>query len=297
MDTHEVIPLATPAYVPLDPDKPNGATQPPDQYSASDLANVRALRDAVITGALQGWSYSQANSSRPATRTWASGVYRIQMASTYGGTNNLPLTVAWLWSNDSGASYVQIGATANLTWNTAGVVLTAADNSAGLWLQWLVAMHKAVFGLESIIGHTDLTGAAVHGLGTMSTQNANAVAITGGTLVNAGITASGLTNSYINGALRSYPAAPPTLASGAVWDWAATPSQCNMAAGGTVAGISNPQVGEVKRLYVSGGGVTFGTSTGITVFLTTGSAFGAGGNVASLVCVQANVVVVSIANF
>jgi len=290
--------MATPPYVPLNPDAPNGATQAPDVYAASDLANVRALRDAIITGAMPGWTYTQsADQTHPADRIWTSGVYRLWLNLTYSGTNNLPTSGAWRWSNDSGATWSVIDSGFALTWNAGLVALNSANGMGGAWLQWLVAQAQATVARDSLTGHTGANGTAVHGLGTMSTQNANAVAITGGTLANAGITASGLTNSYVNGALRSYPAAPPALVSGAVWDWAATPTQCNMTAGSTIAGISNPAVGEHKRLYVSGGGVTFGTSTGVTVFLTQGSAFSAGGNVVSLVCVQSNVVVASIANF
>ena len=68
--------MPTPAYVPLNPNTPAGITQAPDAYSASDLANVRALRDAVVCGFVPGWSYHE-YAERRADRLIAFGAVRI----------------------------------------------------------------------------------------------------------------------------------------------------------------------------------------------------------------------------
>lgn len=289
--------MATPPYVSLDPNAPSGPTQAPDVYSASDLANVRALRDCIITGAVQGWSYSQtAATTRPVDRIWAQGVFRLWLQLTYGGTNNLPLTAKWWWSNDSGATWSQIGATTNLTWDTARMAITAADTNAGLWLLWLTAVMKSVVVDEIYAAHVAANGAAVHGLGTMSTQNANAVAITGGTLAGVGISASTMTSTNIQGATRMTPANPATLVSGAAWDWAATPTHCNMAPGGVINGMNNMQIGEIKRIMVNpGGGLTINTGGALAGFVySQGSAFGASYNLVTCFCAASGGVLASI---
>lgn len=292
--------MPTPAYVPLDPNAPAGATQAPDVYAASDLANVRALRDAIITGAMQGWSYSQTpvSSNRPTARIWASGLFRLSMNCTYGGAPSVPLTVDWFWSNDGGATYSQIGARANLTWDAVLVNITAVDTNAGLWVPWLQANYKGVIsGAEAIGGHIGQTGAAVHGLGTMSTQSANAVNITGGTVNGATVSNGYVNGCYINGIWRAYPAAPPQLVNNANWDWSATPTMVTANPGFVIPAMVNYQVGEHKRLYVYGGSVTINQGSGARVIFTTGAAWSGNGNILSLLAITWDAVAISIANF
>jgi len=303
MDSLIINPFATPAYVPFDPNAPNGATQAPDVYAASDLANMRALRDAVVCGYMPGYAYSISGGTNaaPTYRIWSTGVIAFRMwAVTYDATiTYLPLTIKWQWSNDNGASWADMDATATvLTWDTAtNIKLLTVSRDAGLWCLVLNALICALYAGSNLAGHAGLTGTAVHGLGTMATQNANAVNITGGNLgpvIIAG--GSQYNNSSIQACTRLYPAASPTIANGSTWDWAATPTHCTHpypTPAYTLAGIANPQVGEVKRLYCYAiQSITINNSSGVNIFWQPGMTFGPTVNVLSFVCINTNNVAV-----
>jgi len=256
--------MATPAYVPLDPNSPSGPTQAPDVYSAKDLANVRALRDSVVCGFSSSvWGYTQngGTTGQPVNRFWSNIPMYINAIHTYDGTNPfLPATIKWQWSNDGAATWADMdpGGPAALTWAldaNYGWVITNVSRGAGLWPWAIQALVNSQAGYRQNGAHAALVGTAVHGLGTMSTQNANAVAITGGN-----IAAVNIANSYLNNFGRVYPTPPTAVPNGANWDWAAfNGAQQNINFGYNIAQILNAQDGEVRRLFVIGpGGIGIG---------------------------------------
>lgn len=118
------------------------------------------------------------------------------------------------------------------------------------------------------------TGA--HGTGTVALQNANNVALTGGS-------ASGVSLLL---APRITPAAPPALTTGTAFDWSARPTQVTMAPGENTSSFTGHVAGEVKRIYVTGSGaVTLNVGGGNTLKWAPGSpTWGTTGTLVSLVC-------------
>src|SRR5213075_1172024 len=100
---------------------------------------------------------------------------------TWGGTGNFQVTAAeWEWSNDNGASWTSMGTGQGNTYD-ANDNITATTNSGG-WVTKFFEVWTKLLRLKSTYDtHAAATGTAVHGLGSMSTQSAAAVAITGGT--------------------------------------------------------------------------------------------------------------------
>jgi len=263
--------MATPPYVPLDPNKPDGATQGPADYATADLSNVRALRDAVVCGYAPGYSYATSGGAdylAPEYRTWTQVAgplrFRLRQLAAVPSYYYIPAQVQWQWSNDSGATWVNMGAAINLTWEGVGAgfaAITAVSGDAGLWLLALHAMGFATRAGVHVNAHELLIGPAAHGLGTMSTQNANAVNVAGGTVANTTWNGGLLTNVP-----RIYPVAPPTLLNGMDWNWTNQSGvQWNSAPGITWT-LTGGVPGEVKRVWVTGPGAVTIIGVGGTAF-------------------------------
>jgi hypothetical protein len=187
----------TAAYVKLDANNPSGG-QTPAAFATSALANVRALRDAAVCGFSPDFAYSQSGGTAkaPTYRIWsnaATGIrFRAECVYGNGTYPNMPTTIKWWWSDDAGVTWAAMDAVAStITWDTTSGILhiTAVDRNAGLWVFALSAMAAAEHGHAALATHAALTGANVHGLGTMSTQSTAAVGITGGS-VNASLGAT-----------------------------------------------------------------------------------------------------------
>lgn len=180
--------MPTPAYTDFDSNVPAGADSAAD-YAVDDLANQRALRDMVITGRVKGFVQSRTTGTGPdATRpqyiTWMNSSLAIgfRMKSTWGGTGNYQQTsVEWEWSNDTGGSWTSMG-TAQANTFDASDNITASTNSGGFITLVMELWTKVLRGVASLASHTAATGTSVHGLGSMSTQAASGVAVTGGSI-------------------------------------------------------------------------------------------------------------------
>jgi hypothetical protein len=94
-------------------------------------------------------------------------------------------SVVWDLSINSGSDYTtapggNIGTTTN-TFDTSGN-LTASSGVSG-WIAWLWSLMGKTYKVAADLAtHIALTGASAHGLGSISTQSASAVNITGGTV-------------------------------------------------------------------------------------------------------------------
>jgi len=169
--------MATPAYVPFDSLQPV-VTSTRQIAIDKSRTNLLALRDAVVSGRIAGWTLATAGGTaeEPASKSWTNGTERIVAGITWSG--GYITQVVWDWSNDSGVSYSRI-CTETANYDGSGNMTTGNNSS---WLSWFYeVMGKVKASRNSIAAHIAGVGTAVHGLGSMSTQNANAVAITGGT--------------------------------------------------------------------------------------------------------------------
>lgn len=217
----------TAAYTILNADTPNG-TQSPAQFAISALANVRALRDGAVCGFTPGFSYSQngGTDTAPTNRVWANAVtlVRFRAVCTYGnGTYPyMPTAVKWQWSDDNGGTWADMDAVAaTLTWSTTGGTLhiTAVDRDAGLWIWALSGMAAAISAHVQSDAHEALTGTAVHGLGTMSTQNKVAVDIDGGTIDATTVGDTSPSRGSFNRVAEMLNTLTPALNAGITVDW------------------------------------------------------------------------------
>lgn len=175
--------MATPAYTALDAASPV-VTQTRQVAIDKARTNDDALRDGIVNGTIPGWTMSQSGGTaeNPSTRTWANGVERLRATYTY--TGDAITSIVWDWSNESGSTWAPGSiATSGFTVDGSNNV-TAATNTSFLlaWVNELFAKFKAL--RTAYNAHAAGTGSAVHGLGTISTQAANNVAITGGAIDN-----------------------------------------------------------------------------------------------------------------
>jgi hypothetical protein len=171
--------MATPAYVPLDEQNPTTAQT---RQAAMDTARTNDLaeRDGIISGRLSGWTegvtVGTGSAEEPQFRSWAKGIEVLRGTYTY--SSGYVTNVTWQWSNDSGATFVNIGAAETRSYDGSGNTTAGANGSALSWLyEWIgkIKVLRAAF-----LSHVNGLGAAVHGLGSMAVQMANAVAIAGG---------------------------------------------------------------------------------------------------------------------
>lgn len=177
--------MPTPAYVELDSNKPDGANSP-TVYSGDDLANVRSLRDMAIAGRAKGFVQSRAtgtgpDATRPQLITWLNATLSIGFRLNITWSGFQATSIQWEWSNDNGGSWTAMGSAQAQTFDASNNI-TATTNSGGFFGILLEVWTKVLKAVSDLAAHVAATGTAVHGLGTMSTQAASAVAITGGAI-------------------------------------------------------------------------------------------------------------------
>lgn len=164
----------------------------------SARTNGLALRDAILMGAMDGFvfSVSGGTASQPAIMYWKNGTTWLRASITWGsgtGTDGNPTSIAWDLSINSGTDYTTApgGAidTQTFTWDSAGNL--TATTGAGSWMSWLSGLLGKFKTLNAAYtAHAAATGTSVHGLGTISTQSAASVAITGGAIDGATVGAT-----------------------------------------------------------------------------------------------------------
>lgn len=187
------------AYTKVDQTKP---TTSQTRQAAIDLirTNDNAISHAVIAGLLVDWemTFSGGTAAEPSTitftdKTLTSRKIRITFTwGTTGGENGQVKTAAWDWWN--GSSYDSM-ASCTFSYDSSGN-LTGNTNGGGM-LMFVAQL------LGKLKQHVALTGSSAHGLGTMSTQAASAVAITGGTADSVAITGGSINGTAIGGTTKS----------------------------------------------------------------------------------------------
>jgi len=183
------------AYTPFDATKPDGSTQAGSAFSTSTNANDKALRDAIIMGAMSGFVFSQSSSStgaptttvdQPAYWFWKNGTTWLRATLTWGagaGTNGNPTNIVWDLSIN-GTDYTtapggNIG-TQTFSWDSTTGALTATTGFGATesWVLGLLGKYKVFKAAYDV----HAASSTAHSAGTMSTQAASAVAITGGSV-------------------------------------------------------------------------------------------------------------------
>lgn len=211
----------------FDATKPDPATQAGTAFGNSAQANDAALRDAAVSGQMEGFLFSQTvgtgSASQPQYFYWKNGTTWIRATNTWdtsGNASNGNLTSQlWELSTNSGGAYDTID-TQGRTYDASGN-LTASTGGGGM-LDWILAkmcLLKTV--IAGLAAHIALTGTSAHGLGTMSTQAASAVAVTGGTIN--GATVGATTPAAVNATNETETSVTETVSgvnAGVTIDWA-----------------------------------------------------------------------------
>jgi hypothetical protein len=173
--------MSTPAYVQFDATKPDGTRTGP-QTIGDLLANGLALRDLHITGGnVKDWTLSQSGGTaeEPATYLFTNSTLRYRGTPTW--TSGYITALLWEWSNDSGSTWATLF-TDTFTVDGSGNV-AATTVGGGFLMPWLIGLYGKFKALRtSYTAHAAATGTSVHGLGSISTQAASSVAITGGAI-------------------------------------------------------------------------------------------------------------------
>jgi hypothetical protein len=262
------------AYTVYDSTKP-ASTQTGTQFADSALANGRALRDAIISGQMEGFileSVSGGTAAEPTSMVWysATATDRIRATITWGttgGSDGQITGITWAYAasgTDYSTSPGGTFATQTFSYDSSGN-LTATTGASG-FVAWLMSY------MGKLTQHIAKTGTAAHGLGTISTQSAASVAITGGTIAGAAITTSTASLTYE----REAKVAKGNISTSTAIDWAAGGLQTATVTGaGATLTHSNLPSGVV-------GFVTLDvTNGGLATSLLTGCKF-AGGSAPSL---------------
>ena len=169
--------MTTPAFTQIDVTKPTVAGT--RQVGIDAIRNNgAALVYYIISGRANGWTLTTAsNVEEPTYRLWTNGTESLKATFTY--TAGYVTQIVWAWSNDSGGSYTTVfteTATYNSTHQTGG-----ANSSHLSWLYEWIGKFKDLRTLFT--AHNGGAVGSYHsGVGTIASQAASSVAITGGTI-------------------------------------------------------------------------------------------------------------------
>ena len=184
--------MTTPAFTQIDVTKPTVAGTRQVGIDAT-RNNGAALVYYVISGRANGWTLTTAsNVEEPTYRLWTNGTESLKATFTY--TAGYVTQIVWAWSNDSGGSYTTIfteTATYNSTHQTGG-----ANSSHLSWLYEWIGKFKDLRTLFT--AHNGGAAGTYHsGIGTIASQAASAVAITGGTIKGTTIGGTGASEAQL----------------------------------------------------------------------------------------------------
>jgi hypothetical protein len=166
---------------------PDPTAQAMAGFAQSVRDNLKVAYAAACQGTLANFAYSQSGGTAqyPTTQLWSwDAMYRLRRTITWGtgtpaGTLNNITAATLEWSDDGGTSWATV-ASETRTYDSNGN-LTATTN-AGSALAYAEALYGRVSLLSSTLTAHQAVTTGAHGTGTLALQNANAAAITGGTI-------------------------------------------------------------------------------------------------------------------
>lgn len=181
------------AYNGFQATKPDGADTGPNVVDDANR-NDKACRDAIVALMFDDFEFSitagTGSTRRPQYMYWKNGsggsapwIRATITWGTTGGEKYCPTGIVWDYSGNGGSTYDTI-ATQALTFDSNGdlTAITGGSTALAMLTGLLGHVHRLS---DSYTTHAAATGTAVHGLGSISTQAASAVAITGGSIKTA----------------------------------------------------------------------------------------------------------------
>lgn len=179
--------------------------------------NGVALRDGVISGRVPGWtlSVSGGTAEEPAIRLWSNGTERIRGTYTY--SSGYVTAVTWEYSSTSGSSYDAI-CSETASYDGSGNQTGGANSSLLSWLYEWIGKLKALRSLYT--AHAAATGTSVHGLGSMATQAATSVSVSGGAINGTAIGTTTPAEGLFTRACEQFNTYTPSSGASQALDWA-----------------------------------------------------------------------------
>lgn len=211
----------TTTHVDFDSNIPAGSDNPTD-YSADNLSNLRALRDLIIAGLVPGFVHSRTNGTgtadQPQYVSWYNATLGIGFRWHITWTATKPTSVLEEWTNDFAAAWIAVGSAQVNTFDASNNI-TASTQSGGWVTMFFEVWAKCLKVIADLVAHAAAVGAAVHGLGDISTQNKAACDFDGGTAD--GMTFGGSVRCVGNftRATEDHATHAPGAAAGVVIDW------------------------------------------------------------------------------
>lgn len=176
--------MPTPAYTHFDASNPQGSQTGPN-FATSTLADLIALRNSFFTGKVKDYVFERTNGSGSADDPqffyFKNASTNIWFRATNTWSSGKLTTQTWDWSNDAGASWAAVHAADSNTFD-ASYNVTASTQGNSFFILVIEAIAKVRKTITDLAAHIAGTGTGVHGLGSVATQSAAAVAITGGTI-------------------------------------------------------------------------------------------------------------------
>lgn len=177
--------MPTPAHTDFDSNNPQGS-QTPALFASSSLANMRALRDAITSGRIEGFIQSRTQGTgpdvaRPQYISWINTALGIGFRWNLSWAGFQVASVTDEWSNDvlSTNTWTAINAAQVQTYDASNNI-TATTGAGGVRTLLLEVLTKTLKVVSDFAAH--IGSSAVHGLASMAFQAANAVAIVGGAI-------------------------------------------------------------------------------------------------------------------
>lgn len=213
----------TAAYEHPNFDEPAGTDTGPN-VPLKARKNLRAGRDsATFLGKVKDFLFERVNGTgtadQPQFLRFKNTVTNIWFRLEFTWTTNKVTAVKTQWSDDGGGSWADVHGTDAITYDAA-LNITSQTIASGwivLYLELLAKLYKVMADLTT---HANATGAAVHGLGNMSTQAKTAVDIDGGTIDGTGIGITTRAEANFTRTTEGHQAYAPGAGAGQAIDWA-----------------------------------------------------------------------------
>lgn len=211
------------AYTVFDATKPDPTVDDGTDGYNNARTNLTALRDAIVMGQMQGFLFSKTDGTgtaeQPQYFLFTKGATIVRGTVTWETTGAKAGNIAQIvWELDTGAGYDAI-CTQTFTYD-GSANLTATTGAGGLVAWFLMYLARIKKAITDLAAHVAATGSSVHGLGTMSTQAASAVAVTGGTINATTLGATTPAAAEFTRATEGLNAYTPGSGAGVTVDWA-----------------------------------------------------------------------------
>jgi hypothetical protein len=209
------------AYVPLDTARPVVSNVRSTDIAAMN-ANQLALRDSVIMGRVPGWTMtvSGGTAEEPTYRLWTNTANTNQiLRAQYTWASGYISVVTWTYSTTGSGGTFDAVATETITRDGSENQTTSTNASMLSWFYEWVGKFKALRALFT--AHNGGAVGTYHsGIGTIASQAANSVTITGGSVNGTAVGTSTAAEGLFTRAAEQFNTYTPGSGASQAIDWA-----------------------------------------------------------------------------